>query len=155
MPISGVGMRESAVQVGQVGHPSPDPVSRTAPPVPIMATSQMNETQAAMRMRASVIPEDDRADGVPGLRTDNVWPLTAILSTIFHRQSCRIDLFAEHSRHRGIIEDAGALSRVLDHSRQVAMVNSPNRFEQSIPNPDVPACKRQCWSQAGMISVPR
>jgi hypothetical protein len=36
MPISGVVMRESSVQLGQVGHPSPEAVNRTNPPVPTM-----------------------------------------------------------------------------------------------------------------------
>src|SRR5690606_38956666 len=56
---------------------------------------------------------------------------------------------------RGVIVDAGVFSRVLDHSRQVAIVRSPNRLEQSILKPGVLACKRQCCSQEGMNSVPR
>jgi hypothetical protein len=38
MPISGVATIDSAVQSGHVGQPSPDPVSRTAPPVATMST---------------------------------------------------------------------------------------------------------------------
>src|SRR5690554_1677895 len=116
-----------------------------------MATSQMNEIQAAMRIRASITADAP----CPDLRTDNVWPLADMHSTTSHRQRCRIDVFAEHSRHPGRHRRCRSLLPRLDHSRQVAIVSSPNRLEQSILKPGVPTCKRQCWSQEGMISVPR
>jgi hypothetical protein len=46
-------MSESAVQVGQVGHPRPEPVSRTAPPVAMIAVSAISESQANTRIRPS------------------------------------------------------------------------------------------------------
>ena len=53
IPISGVGTRDSAVQRGHVGHPSPDPVSLTSPPVPTIATWTASVAQAAAMTRRS------------------------------------------------------------------------------------------------------
>ncbi len=53
IPISGVGTSDSAVQRGHVGHPSPDPVSLTSPPVPTIATWTASVAQAAAMTRRS------------------------------------------------------------------------------------------------------
>ena len=50
---SGVGMSESAVQVGQVGQPSPEPVSRTTPPVTTMPTLATTDATASRRTSTS------------------------------------------------------------------------------------------------------
>jgi hypothetical protein len=73
-------MRESGVQVGQVGHPSPDPVSRTAPPVAMIVVWAMNDAQAKNRILPSTcsgshsvrrftleIPDPDRAGQALGV----------------------------------------------------------------------------------------
>ena len=49
MPISGVATREASVQSGHVGHPSPDDVRRTAPPVPTMRTWVTRVSQDSTR----------------------------------------------------------------------------------------------------------
>ena len=45
MPISAVEVRESSVHFGQVGQPSPDPVSRTSPPVTTIRICVPRESQ--------------------------------------------------------------------------------------------------------------
>ncbi len=49
MPISGVLTSESGVHRGHVGHPRPEPVRRTAAPVAMIVTCEMNDAQAKMR----------------------------------------------------------------------------------------------------------
>jgi hypothetical protein len=46
-------MSESAVHVGHVGQPSPEPVNRTAPPVAMIIVSAMNDSQAKRRILPS------------------------------------------------------------------------------------------------------
>nr|BFF06255.1 hypothetical protein GCM10023233_12240 [Brevibacterium otitidis] len=53
MPIAGVFVRESSVQRGHVGQPSPEPVSRTVPPVmmiPDCASSMIHATARVKRL---------------------------------------------------------------------------------------------------------
>lgn len=47
IPVSGVGVSDPGVQSGHSEHPSPDPVRRTAPPVPIIRILSANDSQAA------------------------------------------------------------------------------------------------------------
>ena len=49
MPISRVPSRLSPLQVGQVGQPRPEAVSRTAPPVTTMTTDMARAATVAMR----------------------------------------------------------------------------------------------------------
>ena len=56
---SSVGTSESGVHVGQVGHPRPEPVRRTAPPVAMIATCAMNEAQAKMRRVRVTLADPD------------------------------------------------------------------------------------------------
>ena len=46
---SAVGVYESSVQLGQVGQPSPEPVSRTTPPVTTIAELATTEATASRR----------------------------------------------------------------------------------------------------------
>jgi hypothetical protein len=55
MPISGVLTKESSVQRGHVGHPSPEAVRRTAPPVPMRTSWKAKESQATTRTRLSIV----------------------------------------------------------------------------------------------------
>jgi hypothetical protein len=55
-PISGDGTKDPATQLGQVGQPSPEPVRRTAPPVPTITISETSDSQATTRIRASTAP---------------------------------------------------------------------------------------------------
>jgi hypothetical protein len=45
--------KESSVHRGQVGQPNPEPVSRTAPPVPIMSIWLTSDAQAKTFTRTS------------------------------------------------------------------------------------------------------
>ena len=46
MPCSGTVTRFSCVHFGQVGHPKPDPVRRTKPPVTTIKICETSEAQA-------------------------------------------------------------------------------------------------------------
>ena len=57
-PCSGTGTNEPGSQLGQVVHPSPEPVRRTAPPVPTMTICETRVAQAAAirpRERSSTV----------------------------------------------------------------------------------------------------
>ena len=47
---SSVGISEPPVQLGQFGHPMPEPVSRTRPPVPTMMMLLASTSQASTRV---------------------------------------------------------------------------------------------------------
>ncbi len=53
MPIAAVGARSPPVQVGQVGQPRPEPVSRTAPPVTTISTLATRVAKAVQRITRS------------------------------------------------------------------------------------------------------
>ena len=50
IPISGVLVSESAVHLGQVGQPSPEPVTRTTPPETISTPWPSSEATVKRRM---------------------------------------------------------------------------------------------------------
>ena len=52
-PIAAVGARSPPVQVGQVGQPRPEPVSRTAPPVTTISTLATRVANAVQRITRS------------------------------------------------------------------------------------------------------
>ena len=60
---------DAAVQRGQVGQPSPDPVNRTAPPVimmPTLATSEASATPRSARGLAQACPPPQPSHGSSG-----------------------------------------------------------------------------------------
>lgn len=91
MPISAVGATEPPAQVGQSGHPSPDPVTRTIPPSENnqKAHDQGSSTRPPKRTGRQRISLRQHASGVAGLGEVRVSMLGTLTGARCYRSARR------------------------------------------------------------------